>query len=319
MGEQPLFSCKAHVFQLEPEQKKSWIALSSMAVNVNIFHDPIKNIYRIVSIEGTKALINSIVTAKMTFTKTSQKFGQWIDFKLNLVYGLGFPNDAELNKFVTKFKEIKEYTRNSNSSSSSSMSHNVQGKTKVHERSNSCEMSNHHRNNLYQNQSTESGDNNNTFENTYKYENERLKLALSQSVKKASNTEEECKALRENQLNLNKALQETNKNLEDMKKQTQSYKEECDLLLRTNNAQNRGTPYIDDFNDDSSTSTNSFNTNLNYQNNNNNSNNHHQSKNKLKQEILKGELLKLSDHFDQKLKELYEVREGMQRIIQELN
>ena len=45
-----------------------------------------------------KALINSIITSKMTFTKTSQKFGQWIDFKYNLVYGLGFSNDMELNK-----------------------------------------------------------------------------------------------------------------------------------------------------------------------------------------------------------------------------
>lgn len=97
-SEQPLFTCKAHVFQLEPEMKKSWIALSTSAVNVQIFHDPIKNIYRIVSVEGTKALINSIVTQRMTFTKTSQKFGQWIDFKLNLVYGLGFANDVELNK-----------------------------------------------------------------------------------------------------------------------------------------------------------------------------------------------------------------------------
>ena len=48
--------------------------------------------------------------AKMTFTKTSQKFGQWIDFKLNFVYGLGFPNDSELNRFVDKFKEIKDNT-----------------------------------------------------------------------------------------------------------------------------------------------------------------------------------------------------------------
>ncbi len=52
--EQPLFSCKAHVFQLEPELKKSWIPLSSTAVNVQFFHNPLKNIYRIVSIEGTK-------------------------------------------------------------------------------------------------------------------------------------------------------------------------------------------------------------------------------------------------------------------------
>lgn len=104
ISEQPLFTCRAHVFQLEPELKKSWIALSTAAVNVQIFHDPIKNIYRIVSVEGTKALINSIVTARMTFTKTSQKFGQWIDFKLNLVYGLGFANDVELNKVFIHYK-----------------------------------------------------------------------------------------------------------------------------------------------------------------------------------------------------------------------
>jgi homer protein len=66
----------------------------------------------------------------MTFTKTSQKFGQWIDFKLNLVYGLGFSNDTELNKFVEKFKEIKELTRHS---------------LRPHERSNSCEINSMHR------------------------------------------------------------------------------------------------------------------------------------------------------------------------------
>lgn len=34
----------------------------------------------------------------MNFTKTSQKFGQWSDPKVNSVYGLGFPTEAELNK-----------------------------------------------------------------------------------------------------------------------------------------------------------------------------------------------------------------------------
>lgn len=34
----------------------------------------------------------------MTFTKTSQKFGQWSDVRANTVYGLGFPSEAELNK-----------------------------------------------------------------------------------------------------------------------------------------------------------------------------------------------------------------------------
>lgn len=34
----------------------------------------------------------------MTFTKTSQKFGQWSDIRANTVYGLGFSSEAELNK-----------------------------------------------------------------------------------------------------------------------------------------------------------------------------------------------------------------------------
>ena len=34
----------------------------------------------------------------MTFTKTSQKFGQWSDVRANTVYGLGFGSEIELNK-----------------------------------------------------------------------------------------------------------------------------------------------------------------------------------------------------------------------------
>ena len=34
----------------------------------------------------------------MTFTKTSQKFGQWSDIRANTVYGLGFSSEPELNK-----------------------------------------------------------------------------------------------------------------------------------------------------------------------------------------------------------------------------
>ena len=34
----------------------------------------------------------------MTFTKTSQKFGQWSDVRANTVYGLGFGSELELNK-----------------------------------------------------------------------------------------------------------------------------------------------------------------------------------------------------------------------------
>lgn len=48
----------------------------------------------------------------MTFTKTSQKFGQWSDIRANTVYGLGFATEGDLNKFIEKFQEMKEATRN---------------------------------------------------------------------------------------------------------------------------------------------------------------------------------------------------------------
>jgi homer protein len=59
----------------------------------------------------------------MTFTKTSQKFGQWSDIRANTVYGLGFATEAELNKFIEKFQEIKEATRSAAQQKSSSSSH----------------------------------------------------------------------------------------------------------------------------------------------------------------------------------------------------
>ncbi len=41
----------------------------------------------------------------MTFTKTSQKFGQWSDVRANTVYGLGFSGEAELNKVLDNTHE----------------------------------------------------------------------------------------------------------------------------------------------------------------------------------------------------------------------
>lgn len=34
----------------------------------------------------------------MTFTKTSQKFGQWADSRANTVYGLGFATEQQLHQ-----------------------------------------------------------------------------------------------------------------------------------------------------------------------------------------------------------------------------
>ncbi|XP_061589901.1 homer protein homolog 1 isoform X2 [Cololabis saira] len=111
MGEQPIFSTRAHVFQIDPNTKKNWVPTSKHAVTVSYFFDSTRNVYRIISLDGSKAIINSTITPNMTFTKTSQKFGQWADSRANTVYGLGFSSENQLVKFADKFAEFKEAAR----------------------------------------------------------------------------------------------------------------------------------------------------------------------------------------------------------------
>ncbi|XP_074474684.1 homer protein homolog 1 isoform X3 [Sebastes fasciatus] len=111
MGEQPIFSTRAHVFQIDPSTKKNWVPTSKHSVTVSYFFDNTRNVYRIISLDGTKAIINSTITPNMTFTKTSQKFGQWADSRANTVYGLGFSSESNLAKFAEKFAEFKEAAR----------------------------------------------------------------------------------------------------------------------------------------------------------------------------------------------------------------
>ncbi|VDO49763.1 unnamed protein product [Schistosoma margrebowiei] len=100
LSELPIFTCQAHVFTINPQTKKSWIPSSSKAVDVNFFYDSNKHCYRIISVEDSsgskKVIINSTLTEKMTFKKTSQKFGQWADSKTGGVHGLGFSSEADL-------------------------------------------------------------------------------------------------------------------------------------------------------------------------------------------------------------------------------
>lgn len=100
------------MFHIDPKTKRTWITASTKAVSVSFFYDSSRNLYRIISVEGSKAVINSTITPNMTFTQTSQKFGQWSDVRANTVYGLGFSSEAELAKFVEKFQEVKEATKN---------------------------------------------------------------------------------------------------------------------------------------------------------------------------------------------------------------
>ncbi|KAI4873888.1 hypothetical protein NFI96_008481 [Prochilodus magdalenae] len=52
--EQPIFTTRAHVFQIDPTTKKNWVPASKQAVTVSYFYDSTRNSYRIISVDGSK-------------------------------------------------------------------------------------------------------------------------------------------------------------------------------------------------------------------------------------------------------------------------
>ncbi|XP_048738280.2 homer protein homolog 2-like isoform X8 [Ostrea edulis] len=261
LWEQPIFTTKAHVFQIDPDTKKNWIPASKSSVSVSYYYDTTRNTYRIISVDGSKAIVNSTITPGMTFTKTSQKFGQWSDPRANTVYGLGFPSEQELQKFIEKFKEVKEMTRqvinqppptppttNQNSTSqvngneeshpsSSKHANSSQPRQFLHHRSSSLsamqgtdtpkqDVNLRERRNSFNTPGSPNNSSNNASESQLKYENDRLKLALAQSSTNAKKWEVELQTLKNNNARLTAALQESTTNVEEWKKQLAAYKEE---------------------------------------------------------------------------------------------
>ncbi|KAK7492602.1 hypothetical protein BaRGS_00016081 [Batillaria attramentaria] len=239
--EQPIFSTKAHVFQIDPETKKNWLPASKVAVSVSYYYDSTRNTYRIISVDGSKAIINSTITPNMTFTKTSQKFGQWSDPRANTVYGLGFTTEGELTKFIEKFKEIKEMTRRSVAGQKPSAEINggmdgqaspqpVPARPALHQRTSSLSSIQTDTTNLRERRNSftqgSNGVTSNPTEAQLKYENDRLKLALAQSSANAKKWEVELTTLKNNNARLTAALQESTANVEEWKKQLATYKEE---------------------------------------------------------------------------------------------
>ncbi|KAI5692833.1 hypothetical protein M8J75_002032 [Diaphorina citri] len=266
MGEQPIFTCKAHVFHIDPKTKRSWVSASSSAVNVSFFYDSTRSLYRIISVEGTKAVINSTITSGMTFTKTSQKFGQWSDIRANTVYGLGFSAESELNKFIAKFQEVKEATclasskANSNGGSAGNTVTSSANASPVTVRGSSCqsdclleppssitptyassddhshsqtaESPKHHTPDCNSSAPTANSNSNSTGGGTTAANNAAKppfckRREVSANAKK---WEIELANLKSNNLRLTSALQESTANVEEWKKQLQAYKEENQKL-----------------------------------------------------------------------------------------
>jgi len=225
MGEQPIYTTRAHVFQIDPTTKKNWVPASKQAVTVSYFYDSTRNSYRIISVDGSKVIINSTITPNMTFTKTSQKFGQWADSRANTVFGLGFSSEQQLSKFAEKFQEVKEAAKLARDKS--------QEKVET--------MSNHSQESGRETPSTNQASSINGTDDEkishvgpeaalLKNENELLKSAVEQSNTNAKKWETELQTLRENNARLVDALQESSANVESWKKQLSACKEESDTL-----------------------------------------------------------------------------------------
>ncbi|XP_019744463.1 homer protein homolog 3 isoform X3 [Hippocampus comes] len=221
--EQPIFSTRAHVFQIDPATKRNWIPASKHAVSVSFFFDSNRNVYRIISVGGTKAIINCIVTPSMTFTKTSQKFGQWADSRANTVYGLGFATEQQLHQFSEKFKEVKDAARLAREKSQDKELANTALSIAAPQFSQSPPVMcvNGPEDKLFRSQSADI---------TLSSEKERIKKMLSEGSICELNLEAELFTLQDSNSKLVAALHEANANVEQWKKQLVAYQEETERL-----------------------------------------------------------------------------------------
>ncbi|KAK3549259.1 hypothetical protein QTP70_034288, partial [Hemibagrus guttatus] len=220
-AEQPIFTTRAHVFQIDPTTKKNWVPASKQAVTVSYFYDSTRNSYRIISVDGSKVIINSTITPNMAFTKTSQKFGQWADSRANTVFGLGFATEQQLSKFAEKFQEVKDAAKMAREKSqektdaTSNHSHESGRDTPVSIQASSMN-------------GTDDDKISHTPDNTLLMsDNNRVKTAVEQST---NQYEPELQALKESNTGLTEALQEANSSVEKWKAHTTACQEENVIL-----------------------------------------------------------------------------------------
>uniref|UniRef100_A0A803VFU2 Homer protein homolog 2 n=1 Tax=Ficedula albicollis TaxID=59894 RepID=A0A803VFU2_FICAL len=232
--EQPIFTTRAHVFQIDPSTKKNWVPASKQAVTVSYFYDSTRNSYRIISVDGAKVIINSTITPNMTFTKTSQKFGQWADSRANTVFGLGFPSEQQLTKFAEKFQEVKEAAKlardRSQEKIETSSNHSQTSFAAKMKRESGRETPSSTRASSVNGTDDEKASHGGPAEAHLKSENDKLKIALAQSSSNVKKWETELQSLRESNARLSTALQESAASIEHWKKQFSACKEENEQL-----------------------------------------------------------------------------------------
>ncbi|KAG7473936.1 hypothetical protein MATL_G00101150 [Megalops atlanticus] len=221
MGEQPIFTTRAHVFQIDPTTKKNWVPASKQAVTVSYFYDSTRNSYRIISVDGSKVIINSTIMPNMTFTKTSQKFGQWADSRASTVFGLGFASEQQLSRFAEKFQEIKEAAKVARDKSQEKME-----TSSSHSQESGRETPSSTLPSSINGTDDEKISHVGPADSSLKSENEWLKTVVEQSNTNVKKWETELQTLRESNARLEDALAESNTSVETWKKQLTTSKEE---------------------------------------------------------------------------------------------
>uniref|UniRef100_A0A8C2PZG4 WH1 domain-containing protein n=1 Tax=Cyprinus carpio TaxID=7962 RepID=A0A8C2PZG4_CYPCA len=206
-------------------KKKTWFILD-IYKTFNMSYE-VFNFLRLMSLFW-QAIINSTITHNMTFTKTSQKFGQWADSRANTVYGLGFATEQQLQQFAERFKEVKEAARLAREKSQDKMELSTAALNIAAPQDLSDELQsppvmcvNGPEDKLFRSQSADI---------TLSSEKERIKKMLSEGSICEMNLEAELFSLQDSNAKLVAALHEANANVEQWKKQLAAYQEETDRL-----------------------------------------------------------------------------------------
>lgn len=115
----PVYTTKAYVFYVSPENRESWIQTSKKAIDVSFVIVPIgfqvdnvsspaRRELKLVAIndETGETILDDVIT-NTKFDQRSLKFCQWMDNK-RLLWGLGFDQEGPLEEFMNRFDVLKQ-------------------------------------------------------------------------------------------------------------------------------------------------------------------------------------------------------------------
>uniref|UniRef100_A0A182IN63 Uncharacterized protein n=1 Tax=Anopheles atroparvus TaxID=41427 RepID=A0A182IN63_ANOAO len=227
MGEQPIFTCNAHVFHIDPKTKRTWITASSKAIAVSFFYDSSRNLYRIISVEGSKFIVKfqEVKEATKDALNKASANGNSAAASANAspITARASINSGDIFESGNLEPPLAPTNTITTSGKTDSPQHNIS-------ETNANNLNNELKQLSINNSSSSDGTVTSSAEQQLKYENERLKLALAQSSANAKKWEIELATLKSNNLRLTSALQESTANVDEWKRQLHSYKEENQRL-----------------------------------------------------------------------------------------